>query len=69
LIGNTVDIQALTRFMKSLEASPFLKDIQLVKTTVILVDGKEVTEFTLNGVYEQPDPALVRRVPITLSVR
>ena len=69
LIGNTVDIQALTRFMKSLEASPFIKDIQLVKTTVILVDGKEVTEFTLNGVYEQPDPALVRRVPISLSVR
>jgi Tfp pilus assembly protein PilN len=69
LIGNTVDIQALTRFMKSLEASPFIKDIQLVKTTSILVEGKEVTEFTLNGVYEQPDPALVRRVPISLSVR
>jgi len=69
LIGNTVDIQALTRFMKSLEGSPFLKDIQLVKTTSILVEGKEVTEFTLNGVYEQPDPALVRRVPISLSVR
>ena len=69
LIGNTVDIQALTRFMKSLEASPFIKDVQLVKTTVILVDGKEVTEFTLNGSYEQPDSALVRRVPISLSVR
>jgi hypothetical protein len=55
--------------MKSLEGSPFLKDIQLVKTTSILVDGKEVTEFTLNGVYEQPDSALVRRVPISLSVR
>lgn len=69
LIGNTVDIQALTRFMKSLEGSPFLKDIQLVKTTSILVDGKEVTEFTLNGVYEQPDSAQVRRVPVSLSVR
>jgi Tfp pilus assembly protein PilN len=69
LIGNTVDIQALTRFMKSLEGSPFIKDIQLVKTTSILVDGKEVTEFTLNGVYEQPDSAQVKRVPISLSVR
>jgi Tfp pilus assembly protein PilN len=69
LIGNTVDIQALTRFMKSLEGSAFLKDIQLVRTAVILVDGKEVTEFTLNGEYEQPDSALVRRVPISLSVR
>jgi Tfp pilus assembly protein PilN len=69
LIGNTVDIQALTRFMKSLEGSPFIKDVQLVKTTAILVDGKEVTEFTLNGVYEQPDSAQVKRVPISLSVR
>ena len=69
LIGNTVDIQALTRFMKSLEGSPFLKDVQLVKTTSILVDGKEVTEFTLRGEYEQPDSAQVRRVPISLSVR
>ena len=69
LIGNTVDIQALTRFMKSLEGSPFIKDVQLVKTTSILVEGKEVTEFTLNGVYEQPDSAQVKRVPISLSVR
>jgi Tfp pilus assembly protein PilN len=69
LIGNTVDIQALTRFMKSLEGSPFLKDVQLVKTATILVDGKEVTEFTLTATYEQPDPTLVRRVPIPVSVR
>ena len=69
LVGNTVDIQALTRFMKSLEASPFIRDVQLVKTTSILVEGKEVTEFTLRGEYEQPDPAQVKRVPISLSVR
>ena len=69
IIGNTVDIQALTRFMKTLEGSPFIKDVQLVKTATILVDGKEVTEFMLTGTYEQPDPTLVRRVPISLSVR
>jgi Tfp pilus assembly protein PilN len=69
IIGNTVDIQALTRFMKALEASPFLRDITLVKTTVIPVEGKEVTEFQLTGAYQQPDSALVKRVPIALSVR
>jgi type IV pilus assembly protein PilN len=69
IIGNTVDIQALTRFMKSLEASPFIENVTLVKTTVIPVDGKEVTEFQLTGTYQQPDSALVRRVPVTLSVR
>jgi Tfp pilus assembly protein PilN len=69
IIGNTVDIQALTRFMKALEASPFIQDVTLVKTTVIPVEGKEVTEFQLTGVYQQPDSALVKRVPISLSVR
>ena len=69
IVGNTVDIQALTRFMKALEASPFLQGITLVKTTVIPVEGKEVTEFQLTGIYQQPDTALVKRVPIALSVR
>jgi Tfp pilus assembly protein PilN len=69
IVGNTVDIQALTRFMKALEASPFLENVTLVKTTVIPVEGKEVTEFQLTGTYQQPDSALVKRVPISLSVR
>ena len=29
IVGNTVDIQALTRFMKLLEASPFIQNVQL----------------------------------------
>jgi len=69
IIGNTVDIQALTRFMKALEASPFIEGVTLVKTTVIPVDGKEVTEFQLTGSYQQPDSTLIKRVPISLSVR
>jgi len=69
IIGNTVDIQALTRFMKALEASPFIEDVTLVKTTVVPVEGKEVTEFQLTGTYQQPDSALIKRVPISLSVR
>jgi Tfp pilus assembly protein PilN len=69
IVGNTVDIQALTRFMKALEASPFIENVTLVKTTVIPVEGKEVTEFQLTGTYQQPDSALVKRVPIALSVR
>ena len=69
IVGNTVDIQALTRFMKALELSPFLEGVTLVKTTVIPVEGKEVTEFQLTSSYQQPDSALVKRVPVTLSVR
>jgi len=69
VIGNTVDIQALTRFMKVLEASPFIENVQLEKSTIILVDGKEVTEFALLAAYQTPDPSSIKTVPVTLSVR
>ena len=69
LVGNTVDIQALTRFMKVLESSPFIENVQLEKSSIILVDGKEVTEFALSASYQTPDPSSIRTVPVTLSVR
>jgi Tfp pilus assembly protein PilN len=69
LIGQTVDIQALTRFMKDLEASPFIEDIQLVKSVTIIVDQREVTEFQLDAAWETPDPSVIRTVPVSLAVR
>lgn len=69
LVGNTVDIQALTRFMKLLEASPFIQNVQLARSEMALLDGKEVTEFTLEAQYERPDPSLVASAPVSLSVR
>ncbi len=69
LVGNTVDIQALTRFMKQLEASPFLEDVQLVNSARAIDNGKEVTQFQLDMLYSHPDAELVRRVPLAVSVR
>jgi len=69
IVGNTVDIQALTRFMKLLEASPFLEDVQLDKSSIVLIDGKEVTEFTLTAFYQVPDPSAIKTVPVSLAVR
>jgi Tfp pilus assembly protein PilN len=69
LVGNTVDIQALTRFMKVLESSPFIENVQLERSSIILVDGKEVTEFALSAAYQTPDPSTIKTVPVTLSVR
>lgn len=69
LVGNTVDIQALTRFMKLLEASPFIEDVQLIKSTLILVDGKQITEFQLDAAYQRPDSSAVRTTPFSLAVR
>lgn len=69
IIGNTVDIQALTRFMKLLETSPFVQNVQLAKSELVMVDGKEVTEFQLDAEYERPDKALLTTAPVSLSVK
>ena len=69
IVGNTVDIQALTRFMRVLESSPFVQNVMINKSNVMLIDSREVTEFTLDVQYQKPDPAAVSTVPVTLSVR
>jgi len=69
IIGNTVDIQALTRFMKLLEASPFIQNVQLDNSALVQAEGKDVTEFTLDAEYQRPDSTAIRTVPLTLQVR
>ncbi len=69
--GHTVDIQALTMFMRDLEASPFVKNVQLARSEAVLTDGKDVTEFTLDAEYQAPigASAAVRTDTITVQVR
>jgi Tfp pilus assembly protein PilN len=69
LVGRTVDIQALTRFMKDLAASPYLTNVQLEKSELALDQGKEVTQFQLTVGYRRPDTMVVHRVPLNLSDR
>jgi Tfp pilus assembly protein PilN len=69
LMGNTVDIQALTRFMKQLEVSPFLENVTLNTSQRAVDNGKEVTQFQLDMMYTRPGQNDVRRVPLAVSVR
>lgn len=69
IMGQTVDIQALTRFMKLLEASPFIDNVTLDKSSIVIVDGKQVTEFQLSASYQTPDSSAITLVPVSLSVR
>jgi Tfp pilus assembly protein PilN len=69
LTGRTVDIQALTRFMRSLEDSPFLGLVQLQKSELSVESNKEVTQFTLDVMYTRPDTMLLKRAPLTLTQR
>jgi len=69
IAGNTVDIQALTRFMKLLESSPFVKNVTIAKAELVSLEGKEVQEFLLEAEYERPDASVISTVPVTLSSR
>lgn len=69
IMGRTVDIQALTRFWKNLEASPFLSNVQLDKSEPAIDQGKEVTQFQLTVGYSRPDTSVLHRVPLSLSVK
>src|SRR5690606_3927697 len=69
IVGQTIDIQALTHFMKTLEASPFIQRVQLSRSDVAVVDGKQITQFHLDAEYEIPARELLRTVPINLAVR
>jgi Tfp pilus assembly protein PilN len=67
LVGHTVDIQALTRFMKSLEASPFIQNVQLTRSDLVVNDGKEVTEFSLEAETQVPPAFAIKTVPLIVS--
>jgi len=67
IVGHTVDIQALTRFMKALEASPFIQNVQLTRSDLVQAEGKEVTEFSLEAETQTPPPFVIKTVPLVVS--
>jgi Tfp pilus assembly protein PilN len=69
LLGRTVDIQALTRFMSDLSSSPFFSQVTLDKSEAALDNGIQVTDFTLTMLYTRPDSSVIHRVPLAVSVK
>ena len=61
---------ALTRFMENLEASMFIRDVQLISTEQVveqeegLSGVRTVHDFTLEAAYELPPPELIETVPL-----
>ena len=62
--GNAGSTQALTRFMKNLEGSPFIRDVTLVTSEQIDQEGRTVHRFTLEARYQTPDSSVIATVPI-----
>jgi len=69
ILAYTVDLQAVTIFMKNLEASPFLENVVLSSSESAKVGGKDVHQFQLDLSFQKPDSTAVRRVPLSIAVR
>ncbi len=67
--GRTVDIQAYTRFLRQLEASPWITEVTPVSAQTVVEKERPVTAFTIRATYRQADSAYVRTVPLSESVR
>jgi len=69
VIGQTVDMQALTQFMKDLEASPFVKNVMLMKSEIVVVDTKDITQFQIEAEFEVAPKELLTTEALVVPVR
>jgi Tfp pilus assembly protein PilN len=64
--GNAGSTQALTRFMKNLEDSHFIRDVTLVTSEQVDADGRTIHRFTLEARYETPPSSVIETVPFVV---
>ena len=69
LVGRTVDLQAYTRFLRQLEASPWLSSVTPLEARTIVEKERPVTAFTIQATFRKADSAYIRTVPLSQSVR
>ncbi len=67
--GRTIDIQAYTRFLRELEASPWLHEVAPVSARTVVENDRPVTAFSIRAVFSRADSAYIRTVPLSESVR
>jgi Tfp pilus assembly protein PilN len=67
--GRTVDIQAYTKFLRQLEASPWVIDVVPVSVSTVVEHERPVTAFTIRANFKTADSAYIRTVPLSQSVR
>jgi Tfp pilus assembly protein PilN len=67
--GRTVDIQAYTRFLRQLEASPWIINVTPMQAQTVVEKERAVTAFTIRATFARADSAYIRTVPMSQSVR
>ena len=69
LQGRTVDIQAYTKFLRQLEASPWVNEVVPVSVSTVVEHDRPVTAFIIRANFTTADSAYIRTVPLSQSVR
>ena len=67
--GRTVDIQAYTKFLRQLEASPWVTDVTPIAAQTVVDKERPVTAFTLRATFKRADSAYIHTAPLSQSVR
>jgi Tfp pilus assembly protein PilN len=62
--GRAGNYFALGRYIEDLEASPFLRQVRLMSSAQIQVDGRTVLGFAVQASYEEPSPDVIQTVPL-----
>lgn len=65
--GQTGLTGALTRFMRDLEDSPFIRDVRLVSQEQIQQGQRLVHNFVLMAQYQEPDSSVIVTEPIIVT--
>lgn len=68
ITGKSADIQAVTRFIRNLEESPFLQGATTIQTGQVNEHGRDVFTFVLNVRYQQPDTTLLTMQPLAATL-
>jgi Tfp pilus assembly protein PilN len=69
LNGRTIDIQAYTRFLRQLEASPWIENVTPVSAQTVVEKDRPVTAFSIRATFSRADSAYIRTAPFSQSVR
>lgn len=64
LHGSTTSTEGLTRFMKNLEASPYVQDVTLIATERREIEGRSLQRFSVQARYEEVDTTMIVAQPI-----
>lgn len=67
--GRTSDIEAYTRFVRQLSASPWLTNIVVGAAQTVVESDRPVTAFTITAQFKQAEPEYRHTVPLQETVR